>query len=352
MRSSATVLKYSVIIATYNRADELARTLASLRQISTADSWEVLIVDNNSSDRTRQVTAEAATAFPVPLRYIFEGRQGKAVALNTAIQQAHGDTLVFTDDDALVERDWLDRAGQALAQTGAAYVGGRVLPRWEREKPEWLPNRGGRMWGVIAALDYGPEKREFGRGIGWPLGVNMAVRADVFANRDLWWDNRYDRVGNTLRGQGQREWCLRVRAAGMQGFYVPDMLVHHLVPADRLTKPYFRRWFYWYGISRAILYAHRGLDMEAPDEQTLDFSRVAHVAGVPRYMFRTALEHTRAMIREALGRRSADAFEHELWLCFFAGVLRQRWKDRRHVVVSGVSRTEPSVRLSRSGVPE
>jgi hypothetical protein len=184
------------------------------------------------------------------------------------------------------------------------------------------------MWGVIALLDFGDRPKEFGRGIGWPLGVNMAVRADLFHVHGLWWDNRYDRVGNSLRGQGQREWCLRVRAAGMQGFYVPEMVAHHLIPADRLTKSYFRRWFYWYGVSRAVLYAHRGLDMEAPDEQTLDFSSVPHVAGVPRYMFRTALEHAGGALRHLLGGRSGEAFEHELWLCFFTGVLRQRWRDR------------------------
>jgi glucosyl-dolichyl phosphate glucuronosyltransferase len=332
-------MSYTVIIATFNRASELVHTLASIARLRTDAPWDVLVVDNNSTDDTRRVVAEAERTFPVPLRYIFEARQGKAVALNTAIEQARGDILVFTDDDALVEADWLDRAGQALAETGGAYVGGRVFPRWEKNKPDWLPNRGGRMWGVIALLDYGAERREFGRGIGWPLGVNMAVHASVFADRDLWWDNRYDRVGTTLRGQGQREWCLRVRARGLQGFYAPEMVVHHLVPADRLTKPYFRRWFYWYGISRAILYGHHGLDMEAPDEQALDFSRVRHIAGVPRYMFRTALEHARAALRHTMSGNRADAFEHELWLCFFAGVLRQRWKDRQQPIGTPASLT-------------
>ena len=332
-------MKYSVIIATFNRASELAKTLQSLATLQTHDAWEAIVVDNNSTDDTRQVVEAAQAAFPVPLVYIFESRQGKAMALNTAIEQARGEILVFTDDDALVERDWLDQAGRALADTGTAYVGGRVFPRWESARPAWLPNRSGRMWAVIALADFGAEPREFGRGIGWPLGVNMAVRADVFDDRGLWWDNRYDRVGTSLRGQGQREWCLRVRASGRRGVYVPEMVVHHLVPADRLTKPYFRRWFYWYGISRAILYGHHGLDMEAPDEQTLDFSRVAHVGGVPRYMFRTAADHARRMARARLSGDSASAFEHELWLCFFAGVLRQRWKDRQQPIGAPASLT-------------
>jgi glycosyltransferase involved in cell wall biosynthesis len=328
-------MRFSIIIATYNRADELVRTLRSLAGLTTRSSWEVIVVDNNSSDRTRQVVEEAIPAFPVPLRYLFEGTQGKAVALNTAIRDARGEILVFTDDDALVETDWLDRADAALEETGGAYVGGRVLPRWESERPVWIPDRNGRMWAVIALADFGDRPREFGRGIGWPLGVNMAVRASVFHTNGIWWDNRYDRVGNSLRGQGQREWCLRVRAAGLHGYYTPGMLVHHLVPADRLRKSYFRRWFYWYGISRAVLYAQHGLDMESPDEQTFDFSTVPHLAGVPRFMFRSALHHVVEMIKCAASGRSAESFEHELWLCFFAGVVRQRWADRLVPVGAG-----------------
>jgi glycosyltransferase involved in cell wall biosynthesis len=321
-------MKYSVIIATYNRAKELADTLAGLAGLQTADSWEVIIADNNSTDHTREVVKAAEAGFPAPLHYVFEPEQGKAAALNRAIRQAHGDILVFTDDDALVEPNWLDSAGAALESTGGAYVGGRVWPRWEKAPPRWLPEHKTRLWGVIALLDYGPNQREFGRGIGWPLGVNMAVRADVFHVHGWWWDNRYDRVGNTLRGQGQREWCLRLRAAGLHGYYVPEMVVHHLVAADRLVKPYFRRWFYWFGITRALLYAHRGLDMETPEEETFDFANVPHIAGVPRYMFRSALYHVNGFVRATLRGRHAEAFEHELWVYFFAGVLKQRWNDR------------------------
>src|SRR5581483_76856 len=78
-------MKFSVIIATFNRASELIHTLASVARVRTAADWEVLVVDNNSTDDTRRVVDEAARQFPVPLRYIFEKRQGKAVALNTAI---------------------------------------------------------------------------------------------------------------------------------------------------------------------------------------------------------------------------------------------------------------------------
>lgn len=321
-------MKYSVIVATYNRCDELAVTLDGLSRVRTPHAWQVIVVDNNSTDRTRHVVQAAARHFPAPLQYVFEARQGKALALNTAIQHAQGDILLFTDDDAIVEPDWLERANAALLETGAAYVGGRVLPRWERPRPAWMPEGRSRLWAVIALLDFGPDRAAFGRGTaGWPLGVNMAVRADVFRRHQIWWDNRYDRSGKTLRGAGQREWCLRVRAAGLEGVYTPDMVVHHLVPAERLTKDYFRRWFYWYGISRAILYQHRGFDMEGLDEQT-PATAVPHVAGVPRYMLKSAARHLLGLLKDTTSQRPVQAMQHDLWLCFFAGVVRQRWRDR------------------------
>jgi hypothetical protein len=105
--------------------------------------------------------------------------------------------------------------------------------------------------------------------------------------------------------------------------------VHHVIPEDRLTKRYFRRWFYWHGISRAILYRNNHLDMESPERTALDFSKVPHIAGVPRYLFRTCI-HKFFSIWRAMARRDAIArFEDELWIWFFAGILRQRWKDRQ-----------------------
>ena len=118
-------MTFSVIIATHNRAGHLGDTLRSLAGVSTSASWEVIVVDNNSQDGTRDVVTTAAASFPVPLRYVFEAEQGKAAALNAGMKLATGRIFAFTDDDARFERDWLDQAAQTLEQTGADYVGGR-----------------------------------------------------------------------------------------------------------------------------------------------------------------------------------------------------------------------------------
>jgi hypothetical protein len=125
-----------------------------------------------------------------------------------------------------------------------------------------------------------------------------------------------------------REWCIRARAAGVHGFYAPALTLRHIIPASRLNKRYFRRWFYWRGISRARLYATAGLDMEAPERTTLDFRKVPHVFGVPRYLYRKALVSAWDAVTARLRGNAIAAFDHELWVCFFAGILAERWKRR------------------------
>ena len=317
-------MKYSVVIATYNRCQDLRDTLASLAALRPEGTWEVIVVDNNSTDATRAIVEDAAGQFPAPLRYVFEAEQGRSPALNAGIREARGGIIVTTDDDVRVERDWLDRAGEALETLNCDYVGGKVLPIWGGPRPAWLPDRGGKHWAVIALLDYGAEPLEFGARV--PLGVNMAFRREAFDRAGLL-DPSTGRKAGTLLGQEIREWCIRARAAGVRGFYAPQMRVRHIIPASRLNKAYFRRWFYWRGVSRAMLYARSGLDMEAPERTSLDFRTVPHVFGVPRYLYRKALSSVRAAIASALRGDELTSFDHELWIWFFAGILRQRWRD-------------------------
>jgi glycosyltransferase involved in cell wall biosynthesis len=320
-------MKFSVIIPTYNRADDLRATLCNMAALAPQGSWEVIVVDNNSQDDTRSVVFDVASWFPVELQYQFEKEQGRCAALNRGILAAKGEIILTTDDDVRVDPHWLDQAAYALEAYHCDYVGGKVLPIWAGERPAWLPDHAGRPWSVVALLDHGDKPLEFDQRY-VPLGVNLAFRRDCFARAGLW-DNRVGRKAGTLLGQEVREWGLRARAAGLRGVYAPMMVVQHIIPKERLTKRYFRRWFYWNGISRALLYEQARINMEAPEDHSLDFSKVSHIAGVPRYMFRSYFGIFLKML-EAYGRQDVEArFERELELCFFAGVIRQRWKDRK-----------------------
>jgi glucosyl-dolichyl phosphate glucuronosyltransferase len=332
----------SIVICTVNRAAELQRTLQSLANVRAPGSTELLIVDNHSTDHTADVVRSAAVDYPFPIRYLYVRQHGKYAALNAGIRAAAGRTIAATDDDARFEEDWLERAVDALTAHECDFVGGRVLPLWGGAKPLWVAERNGLHAKVIALLDHGDEPREFGRGISWPLGVNVAYRREVFEKVGLF-DSQLGRVVGTLRNQAQREWHLRARAAGVRGFYIPDMVVHHLVSRDRLEKQYFRRWLYWHGISRAILYRQGGFDMEEPEVAMPMHAGERLVCGIPVHLLYKAMRTARSFAWHTLRHDVPIAFEHELWLCFFAGLAYQRWNDRKLPVAPGPASTGAAV---------
>jgi GT2 family glycosyltransferase len=287
-------------------------------------------VDNNSNDSTRQVVENAAEKFPVDLRYLLESEVGRSAALNAGIKAAAGEIIANTDDDVRFEPDWLQQAGEALKRENCDFVGGKVLPIWGGPKPAWLSDTGGRHWAVIALLDFGPEPLEFGKRYA-PLGVNLAFKRKAFDRAGLW-DTGLGRKAGTLLGQEVREWMLRARDAGLRGMYAPNMVVHHVIPADRLRKSYFRKLSYWHGVSRAMLYQQHPIDMQAPEETDIDFSKIRLLFGVPGYMYRSCLQSAIDMVKARIKGQRVASFEHELELWFFLGVMQQRWKDRNRPV--------------------
>ena len=197
-------MRFSIVIATYNRAALLKDTLESLSRLQPGASWEVVVVDNNSPDDTRGVVEAAAASYPAPLRYAFEREQGRSAALNHGFRVARGEIVVTTDDDVRVAPDWLTTIERGLETLKCDYVGGRVLPMWESEPPHWIPRTNGRLWAVIALLDYGPEPLVFGRRV--PLGVNMAMRREEM-EQVFGWAGRHPAAVIRMRTRHSRTRC-------------------------------------------------------------------------------------------------------------------------------------------------
>ena len=317
----------TIVIPTYNRASDLRETLLSLATVQYEGAWEVVVVDNNSKDDTPTVVAHIQPTFPVLLTYVAERQQGRSAALNAGFAIAAGEVVLTTDDDVRFDQNWLTAMVSGLAEMRCDFVTGRVLPIWSAERPEWLPNRPGHHWGVIGIWDYGPTPFMLELSTP-PAGPNFAVRKSSFLKVGPW-NTEVGRKAGTLLGQELRDWTIRARESGLTGAYVPS-IVHHLIPASRLTKSYFRRWFYWNGVARAIMYRKRRFNMDEPDDPNPpDLSQAAHILGTPRYMYRAALQVPVKMLKAAAKKNAIATFEHELWLWFFAGVVAQRFKDRR-----------------------
>lgn len=308
----------SIVIPTFNRAALLGATLeriASLRP--RLASWDVVVVDNNSTDATRDVVESMARHYPVDLRYLFEGTQGRSHALNAGIAATTAPVIIFTDDDVIVGDGWVDAAAAPLLDdSDVAYTGGPVRPIWEKPRPPWLSGEKTDLWGTIAILDYGPDRFVFEERKRVPLGANMAVRRSLI-QRIGGFSGRLGRTsGRQLLGQEVPEFLGRARAAGMRGVYVPEMAVDHHVPAGRLTKGYFRRWWFGKGLSRARLET-----LQPINELGDDLAKAMRLCGIPLFMVRLAALDAWSW---TVSTDPAEKFRREAMLCFFAGYVRAR----------------------------
>jgi glucosyl-dolichyl phosphate glucuronosyltransferase len=335
MMSRFKVSALSVLICTFDRARLLEQTLTSLQQATPPDHCdvEVIVVDNNSSDDTPAVVRRARNAGPFPIRYLVERQQGKSYALNSGLAIAHGDVIALTDDDVLPARDWLRRICANFRSADVVFVFGKVLPRWEvPPPPEMLTRRARDIWGPLALIDYGDEAvhyeaESFGKKR-LPVGANLAIQRQAI-ERVGGWRTDLGRVDNTLIAGEDRELCVRLYQCGLySGIYDPTVVVKHRVPASRLTRRYFRTWFFWHGRTLARMADAVYLD--------LDLTRVPSLAGVPRFVYREFLQQLGRWLRR-VGRSDALALliEELMLIEYFGFFVEAR---RRHL---------PSRRLAR-----
>src|SRR5437762_36395 len=145
----------SVVLCTYNRARQLQPALDALVAQAGDIPYEVLVVDNNSSDATRAVIESFVDRSGGRVRYAFEGAQGLSNARNRGIDLSRAPFVAFCDDDVRVAPDWVSQMIRAFeAHPGIDYLGGRVLPRWSQTPPRWLTTA---HWSPLALQDYGPD---------------------------------------------------------------------------------------------------------------------------------------------------------------------------------------------------
>ena len=225
-------MKISVAIPTHNRAEFLRQTLAGIaRQDFPHDQFEVLVIDNNSSDHTRAVVESFCGGRPAP-RYFLETAQGLDHARNRAIAEASGEIVLLADDDILMEPDWLSAvmapfARDADRRIGA--VGGEVVPVFPDGLPPWLE-------GAHEPLRYRPDAGPLPPSQS-PMGANLAIPRWVFEKHGLF-HTELDRQGSRLFGGGDGEMIRRLRTAGLEIWFAPDAKVLHQIPAARLNLDY------------------------------------------------------------------------------------------------------------------
>ena len=244
----------SVILCTYNRCALLPLALESVLESVVPESlqWELLIVDNNSPDRTRQIVETYSARFPGKIHYLFERTPGKSNALNLGIRHAQGEILAFMDDDVRVDREWLVKISSPLLQSGNyAGVGGRIVPPKDFVPPGWLPVSGPySLGGILAFFDFGESAVPLTEP---PFGTNMAFRKSMFETYGGFRADLGPCPGTEIRGE-DTEFGRRLLNASERLWYEPAAIVYHPVPPSRLEKPYFLRFLYDHG--RAVVREH------------------------------------------------------------------------------------------------
>lgn len=235
----------SVVVSTYNRAPELRRTLETFCgvELPSGVCWELIVVDNNSNDETPAVCR--AFEGRLPLRYVFETRQGVSAARNCGVRSAQSELILFTDDDVNVDRSWLSAIYQAaVTHPEAAFFGGRIHPSWEEPPPRWiLENASTELVGPLGYFDLG-DKDHFldpSKSMGF-FGSNMVFRRNAFAHGTMFREDIGRGASSRTHGEEQ-QLCMTLFARGKKGYYVAKALVHHRISAKRMTEPYIRAWF-------------------------------------------------------------------------------------------------------------
>jgi GT2 family glycosyltransferase len=234
-RSSNVDYTITLCICSFNRAESLRRTLESVAaQQECEGPVEILVIDNNSSDHTREVVAEFSDR--VALRYVFEQDQGLSRARNRALKEFRGRYLLFTDDDVRLAPDWIKSFEAAIvAYPDADYFGGRILPDWVGEKPAWIAERPLHLIdGLLGWMDLGVETRPFGANESGPNGASFAFSRRL-ADRVGLFGADLGCVGR-MRGRGEEsDWIARARALGARGVYVGAAACWHRVDGASLT---------------------------------------------------------------------------------------------------------------------
>lgn len=298
-------LKLEVVIATYNRAELLRRTLQSLAAARRAASLSVVVTvaDNNSTDNTREVAEEFLPLFgDIKLDYIFEKRQGKQFALNTTLAKSDADLIAMIDDDEEVAEDWFVELARLFGSRWDEldFASGKMLPRWESEPaPAWASP----AWAGIGWREFGDEEWTHTAETPIACGGHAIYKLSLFHELGFYHE-AVGPQGKNLMGCEDDVIYDKLISAGKRGVYCPKLVVRHFVPDYRLTRNYLRQWSYGNGASQNLVDIHY---------KPFDGKRFW---GVPRYLYRQAAASLRKSFSARLQGKSEDAFaaEREFWV--------------------------------------
>ena len=242
----------TVAICTLNRAESLRRTLGSLAamQVPSDLTWEIIIVNNNSTDHTDDVIGQYRDQLPV--RREFEPRRGHSNARNRAIDAARGEYIVWTDDDVVVRPDWLSAYAAAFRRwPEAAVFGGRIIPRYEEPAVKWIVDSEAIVRGAYAIRDLGNEMQPLSiTEDRIPYGANFAILTKE--QRAFRYDPNLGLAPNRRRYYDEVDVITRLLDSGARGYWIPEAIVDHCIGQEKQTICYITEYYIAVGETEAL----------------------------------------------------------------------------------------------------
>jgi glucosyl-dolichyl phosphate glucuronosyltransferase len=240
-------------VPTHNRSQLLQATLASIAalHLPAGVEAECVVVDNRSTDNTSGVVAEFANNSALPTRYVYEGGAGSSYARNRAVQEARGDLILFIDDDAVAEPEWAAEMLAEIERRQLDVACGMVLPRWSIEPPHWL---GPSLYVRLAVHDparMAVASRAEREMIHNYFSANVGFRRRTFAMFGNFRPDLGVMGGNPMSGEDTELFARIISRGGAVGF-APRACVHHMIPPERMQRPYLRRKSYAFGYGSAV----------------------------------------------------------------------------------------------------
>jgi len=246
-------LEVSVVICCYNSADRLPETLRHLA-IQDAESigWEVVVVNNKSTDDTGKVAYEEWEKLgePAPLLVVDESRPGLSFARKKGINVSKGEVIIFCDDDNWLAQDYISRVSDLFKSTSYQMVGGWGIPVADTNFPPWFNQ--------LEGYGYAVGKQGRSTGAGYAVhGAGMAIRKSIAL---FLLDTRYrpflsDRKGKSLSTGGDAE--ISVLIGGKNAYFDESLIYHHYLPTSRLKWSYLDKMIYYTGIADSYLYFYK-----------------------------------------------------------------------------------------------
>jgi glycosyltransferase involved in cell wall biosynthesis len=293
-------LDVTVAICTWNRRTLLESTFESLERMKVSPStrWELVVIDNGSTDGTAEVVANWISRGTLPLRYVHEPILGLSNARNRAIREARTEWLLFTDDDVIVEPDWLEGFVQASKRNPTAgAIGGRVDPWFVETPDQMLCEAFPALAKGYCGLDLGPEERLVPEGTDL-VGANFAIRID---DTNRLFNPNLGPIGANPIGGDELAYQMELRKSGLPIVWTPNMRLKHYVDPPRMSLDYLQKFYTNVGRHEVMLHG---------------IPKGTRLAGAPRWLLGLYARHVLRRVVSVISGNTLEAHRS----------LRQQWQ--------------------------